>query len=77
VSPVPYAKYADTVGERDCPNGYAVESGVCKRGGDEMVKVGRGMSAFWIDRYEMSVWSNAEGTGTQYGALMGDDFTAG
>lgn len=33
-----------------------------------IVKVGTGASAFWIDRYEASVWSNRDGTGTQYGA---------
>ena len=38
---------------------------VCKKGVDEMVKVGTGASAFWIDRYEASVWVNADGTGGQ------------
>lgn len=32
------------------------------------MRVGSGASAFWIDRYEASVWQNADGTGTQYGA---------
>lgn len=30
---------------------------------DEVVRVGTGASAFWVDRYEASVWSNAEGMG--------------
>ena len=57
-----------------CPLGYTNDTTVttytvCKKGADEMVKVGTGMSAFWIDRYEASVWSNADGTGSQYGAI--------
>jgi formylglycine-generating enzyme required for sulfatase activity len=59
LDPVPYAKYADAYGSPDCPVGYARTgtaakrmSPVCKRGMDEVVKVGFGASAFWIDRYE-------------------------
>jgi len=57
----------------DCPRGYAKvgpaasflpASIVCKKGDDEVVKVGTGASAFWIDRYEASVWDAASG-GTQ------------
>jgi formylglycine-generating enzyme required for sulfatase activity len=77
VSPVPYAKYADKVGSPDCPAGYARDPAVtvhivCKKGVDEIVKVGRGAAAFWIDRYEVSVWSDAAGTATQYGAATND-----
>jgi formylglycine-generating enzyme required for sulfatase activity len=45
---------------------------LCKKGLDEVVKVG----GFWIDRYEASVWSNRDCTGTQYGA-SGDDYGTG
>src|SRR6185503_7301258 len=72
VRPVPYAKYADAVNpDPDCPVGYARDTTsmtyvMCKKGADEVVKVGRGASAFWIDRYEGSIWQNPDGTGTQY-----------
>jgi len=39
---------------------------VCKKGLDEMVKVGD----FWIDRYEMKLYTGADCTGTSY---TGDD----
>lgn len=74
VSPVPYAKYADAVNPNpDCPVTYARDTAniayvICKNGSDEVVKVGRGPSAFWIDRYEASVWDTAAANGTQYGA---------
>jgi formylglycine-generating enzyme required for sulfatase activity len=78
VNPVPYAKYADQVGSADCPVGYArAGTGtqvVCVRGNDEVVKVGYGAAAFWIDRYEASVWSDPGGAATQYGANGGDDY---
>lgn len=56
----------------DCPDGYTRDTNLmtivlCKRGSDEVVKVGRKGTAFWIDRYESGVWSNEDGTGTQYG----------
>ncbi len=58
-------------GNPDCLAGYTsnVANGVttCTRGNDVMVKVGSGPGAFWIDKYEASVWSSADGTGTQYG----------
>ena len=38
---------------------------------DEMVQVGD----FWVDRYEASVWSDPDCTGTQYGA-SGDGYVA-
>ncbi|MEO7328528.1 MAG: SUMF1/EgtB/PvdO family nonheme iron enzyme [Minicystis sp.] len=76
VNPVPYAKYADQVGSPDCPVGYGrVGAGapiVCAQGVDEVVKVGVGASAFWIDRYEASIWDKADGTGTQFGLIGGD-----
>lgn len=35
---------------------------------DEVVRVGMGASAFWIDRYEASVWQQPDGTGARYPA---------
>ncbi len=35
---------------------------------DVVVRVGRGQSAFWIDRYEATVWSDQNGTGVPLGA---------
>ncbi len=74
ISPVPYAFYADRVGTPACPLGYehftdaTAPSGatLCRKGNDEMVRVGSGPSAFWIDRYLDSLWSNPDGTGMQY-----------
>ena len=64
----------------DCPPDYErditgdnAQYIVCKKGQDEMVKVGD----FWIDRYEMSVWENPDCTGTQYGTSEGDAHNAG
>lgn len=67
VNPVPYARYADTVGTPDCPATYARDASaagivLCRRGNDEIVRVGSGNSAFWIDRYEASVWSDPGGS---------------
>ena len=61
----------------NCPFGYVQDTQipayiVCKRGVDEVVKVGFGASAFWIDRYEAGVYQNPDGTGTQYGAASQD-----
>ena len=52
----------------ECPNGYERDETrtdivLCTNGRDEMVKVGD----FWVDRYEASVWSREDCTGTQYG----------
>ncbi len=49
----------------------------CQKGDpvfDEVVKVGSGGSAFWIDRFEASVWQNADGTGNQVFKNGDDDF---
>lgn len=50
----------------DCPVGYepsAAREGrddvICERGADQIVKVGD----FWIDRFEASVWQNADCSG--------------
>ncbi len=69
VTPVPYARFADQAGvTNDCPAGYTKDTSdagasppvvVCFNtnapGHDDVVKVGSGASAFWIDRYEASV----------------------
>jgi Sulfatase-modifying factor enzyme 1 len=45
-----------------CPPGYAASTPagktfiVCQNGFDEVVKVGTDATAFWIDRYEATVW---------------------
>ena len=69
IARVPGALHADTADhltEQACPRGHVhdtAEAGftLCRRGDagspqDEMVKVGTGASAFWVDRYEASVW---------------------
>ncbi len=61
-----------------CPAGYLQDPNaggsaiVCAKGVDEVVKVGNGGAAFWIDRYEASVWSDAAGTAAQYGTNSDD-----
>lgn len=74
IRPVPYARFADQAGvNNDCPAGYTRSTGdamvapsmrLCTRavGGirDEVVRVGIGATAFWIDRYEATIW-NAPG----------------
>jgi len=80
VTPVPYARFADQAGvNNDCPTGYvrdtsetAIRLCVRRRGDgavyDEVVRVGEGASAFWVDRYEAGAWATRDGTGAQYGA---------
>ncbi len=81
IEPVPFARYAERLGTGLCPTGYDVDPSVsaprhgCTRNGDVVVRVGDGSSAFWIDRYEASVWSGVDGTGTRYGASA-DDYPA-
>jgi hypothetical protein len=65
----------DAINESDpaCPRGYEQDTSetsfvVCARGNDEVVKVGLRQGAFWIDRYEASIWSEPDGTGTQQNA---------
>jgi formylglycine-generating enzyme required for sulfatase activity len=66
----------------DCPAGYAksgaaaaflTNSIVCKKGKDEVVKVGTGASAFWIDRYEASAWTTPDAS---TGQIADNDDTA-
>jgi formylglycine-generating enzyme required for sulfatase activity len=84
VDPVPHARYADRVGVPECPIGYdrATAPGVvlCRRelrSGvfDEVVRVGDGEGAFWIDRFEAGVWSATDTSGTRHG-VTGDDYPA-
>jgi hypothetical protein len=54
ITQVPSAKYADQVGFPDCPLGYdrdksAAAIVLCRKGADEIVRVGVRNSAFWID----------------------------
>lgn len=72
ITPVPSAKFAEQFGFPDCPVGYAREPAitsyvVCRLGADEVVRVGTKHSAFWIDRYEASVWDQPDGSGKIYG----------
>ena len=75
VTSVPYALHADQLGTADCPSGYDRDAAIpaipkaltCIHGNDQMVRVGTGATAFWIDRYEASVWSNAAGDAQQFG----------
>jgi formylglycine-generating enzyme required for sulfatase activity len=70
--------------ESDCPRGYTRDNSatgivLCRKplaGGafDEVVRVGTGSSAFWIDRYEASVWASDDArSGTRRGE-NGDDY---
>ncbi|MEZ4406352.1 MAG: SUMF1/EgtB/PvdO family nonheme iron enzyme [Polyangiales bacterium] len=83
VNPVPYARYAEQVGTADCPVGYERDRAetrwvVCSRAyalgavtvRDEVVRVGTGATAFWMDRYEASVWDAT--SGAQFGATGAD-----
>jgi hypothetical protein len=72
ITSVPSAKFAEQFGFPDCPVGYARDAAVtsyvlCRFGSDEVVRVGTRHSAFWIDRYEASVWDQPDGTGKNYG----------
>lgn len=63
-------------GDPDCLPGYTATVAnnitTCTKGNDVMVKVGHGPSAFWIDKYEASVWEKQDGTGMQYGKASDD-----
>lgn len=77
-----------TVADPPCPVGYAHDpspaspfnpaSILCKKGDDEVVKVGVDGSAFWIDRHEASVWTAPEGPATGMQLFTNaDDTSAG
>ncbi len=77
---IPRAKYAGMRGSPQCPAGYDRELGtgevmVCRRERDEIVKVGVGAAAFWIDRFEAGVFADSGATGQQYGTSA-DDYPA-
>jgi hypothetical protein len=77
IAAIPHAKYAQQRGSPDCPLGYAVSDALrapklCRRGVDNIVKVGDGAAAFWIDRFEASIWSAPDGGGTRYGENASD-----
>ncbi len=95
INAVPYARYADQAGVgSDCPAGYARDNGasaspgiVCARTvtlgatavRDEVVKVGTGSSAFWIDRYEAIAHQASSGAALGTATAMGtaaDDIPA-
>jgi TolA-binding protein len=62
-----------------CPREYTQDATetvivLCKSGSDEIVRVGIGAAAFWIDRFEASVWSTPDGTA---GAAQGVPFGVG
>ena len=69
---VMYLGISESVWMPECPPGYErAREGVpehvtlCRRGRDEMVKVGD----IWVDRYEASVWEAEDCSGTQYGVV--------
>lgn len=80
-----HAAVASQYGTPDCPIGYTRamdptftgEMRLCQRRRadgsvyDEIVRVGTGTTAFWIDRYEASAWANGDGTGAQYTTTSG------
>ncbi len=77
VSTVPYVRYASAVGTPLCPTGYepsSVGRAHCRRaladgGFDEVVRVGAGSTAFWIDRFEASLAAQPDGGGDRYATL--------
>ena len=85
IGAVPYAVEAGSVAEQKCPPGYAhdlLATGItlCKRGKDEMVRVG----TYWIDRYESMLvdgtvhnGGKCDGLGKHFGAGSTDDIPAG
>lgn len=72
--------------EPDCPLGYTrspeppatflPDAILCTRGVDEVVKVGVGSAAFWMDRYEATLWDDEAGGGMQRFSGGADDSTA-
>lgn len=89
VNAVPYAHFAERVGvHNDCPASFSRDATaspgiVCTRAFllgptrllDEVVRVGSGAEAFWVDRYEASVYGVASGTqlGTTGPTAAADD----
>ncbi len=84
IDAVPHARYADRAGVPECPVGYeraaAADAVLCRRelrAGvfDDLVRVGAGEGAFWIDRFEAGVWTSADAVGGRLGAIE-DDYPA-
>jgi hypothetical protein len=76
ITSVPSAKFAEQVGFPDCPVGYDRDASIttfvlCRSGFDEVVRVGAKSTAFWVDRYEASVWERPDGTGFGYDSAQG------
>lgn len=72
----------DLTNEPTCPRGYEQDLAVtdfvvCNRGVDEVVKVGTGGGAFWIDRYEASLWQDSSGVSQPVGGAGVDYETFG
>lgn len=84
ITPVPYARFADQSGVNNaCPADFTLDTAastavmtVCFRtlagGRDEVVKVGRGATAFWIDRYEATAFERATGARSDSLTGLGD-----
>ena len=87
ITAVPYARFADQAGvNNDCPAGFVLgreatdaPGTVCIRNvsfgattvRDEVVKVGNGATAFWVDRYEASVHDRSTGAQLSRSNTMG------
>jgi formylglycine-generating enzyme required for sulfatase activity len=65
----------------DCPRGYTLtpdplltnDQRLCVSGRDQVVKVGHGRAAFWIDRFEASAWTSGDARdGTQVFSVRND-----
>jgi hypothetical protein len=72
----------DALADPDCPAGYTLDAletkyKVCKKGADQVVKVGGSSSAFWIDRYEATLWDAPDGAGAQWFGGGADDSSKG
>lgn len=72
----------DAIEDPDCPKGYMRDATsavaiVCTKSNDQIVKVDSGRMAFWIDRYEASIWDQSSGSGNQFGVSdAGPDYPA-
>lgn len=79
-----FTELYDRTGDPDCPVGYTrdvdppnpfnTSSIGCSKGNDQLVKVGTGGSAFWIDKYEASLWMMPSGVTQVF--VTADDSTS-
>jgi hypothetical protein len=72
----------DTLAATDCPIGYtrdalAASMVLCKKGPDEVVRVSQGRAAFWVDRFESTIWSQPDSLVVQYGVSSDKEFPSG